>query len=206
MQITVIGSGAVGRALIGRLAESHRVTLGARDPMSDSARAAVAELGEGFAVAPVAKALAAAEVVVTAIPGAQVPAFAAEHGGALAGRLVIDASNDLSGGPGSPLHHVGEWQAAAPGAVLARAFCSMGWETIAEPAFSGEPATLFWCGPDGDRAAQVEAIGRDVGLAPVRIGDLAAADTLDGVARLWFQLAFAAGFGRRIGFRLLAAP
>ena len=49
----------------------------------------------------------------------------------------------------------------------------------------------------------MEAIIRAVGLDPVRIGDLGAAGTLDGVARLWFQLAFSQGMGRRLAFRLL---
>jgi hypothetical protein len=39
----------------------------------------------------------------------------------------------------------------------------------------------------------------------VRIGGIDAADTLDGVTRLWFQLAFAEGMGRRLGVRLLRA-
>jgi predicted dinucleotide-binding enzyme len=44
-----------------------------------------------------------------------------------------------------------------------------------------------------------------MGLDPVRIGGLEAADVLDGATRLWFQLAFAQGMGRRTAYHLLRA-
>jgi hypothetical protein len=45
-------------------------------------------------------------------------------------------------------------------------------------------ADLFFCGPDGVNLPQVDQLIAAVGLRPVRIGDLDAVDTLDGIARL----------------------
>jgi predicted dinucleotide-binding enzyme len=109
----------------------------------------------------------------------------------MAGAVAIDASNDLSGGPGGAMHHLDAWAERAPGVPVARAFCSLGWENIAEPSY------------DGVAAERVETVIRDVGFDPVRIGGADAAGVLDGVARLWFQLAFSEGLGRALGFRLL---
>jgi len=136
-----------------------------------------------------------------AIPGGQVTPFIEEHGASLAGRLVIDATNDRQADGG--LNHVADWQRLAPGVDLARAFCTLGWENITEPTYDGVAATMFWCGPDGEAGERVTQIVTDTGLDPVRIGGIDAADTLDGVTRLWFQLAFAEGMGRRLGVRLL---
>jgi hypothetical protein len=200
MRIAVIGAGAIGRTLSARLAESgHDVTVGVRSPGS----AARDELDARVGIAAVEEAIAAAEAVIVAIPGARIPEFAHEHGARVAGKVVIDTTNDLASGHAGSLNHVDAWEAAAPEASVARAFCSYGWENFADPVFAGTAATLFWCGPDGTAGDTVEAIVAAVGLEPVRIGDLTAAATLDGVARLWFQLAFTQGMGRHTALRLL---
>jgi predicted dinucleotide-binding enzyme len=200
MRIAVIGAGSIGRTLSRRLAEAgHDVTVGVRSPQT----AARDEIDARAAIATVEDAVAAAEAVIVAIPGAQIPAFAAQHGARVAGKVVIDTSNDLATGHAGSLNHVDAWQEHAPGASVARAFCSVGWENFAEPDFGGTTATMFWCGADGAAGETVEAIVRAVGLDPVRIGDLGAAATLDGLARLWFQLAFSQKMGRHTAFRLL---
>jgi hypothetical protein len=200
MQIAVIGAGAIGRTLSQRLAGSGQtVTVGVRSPQS----APRAEIDPRAQIATVEEAITAAEAVIVAIPGGQIPGFAREQAGRVAGKVVIDATNDVAGGTGGSLNHLDAWEAAAPAATVARAFCSVGWENFANPDFGGTTATLFWCGPEGPAGETVEAIIRAVGLDPVRIGDLGAAGTLDGVARLWFQLAFSQGMGRRLAFRLL---
>ena len=200
MQIAVIGAGAIGRTLSQRLAQSgQRVTVGVRSPQG----APRDEIDARVPIAAIAEAVAPADAVIVAIPGAQIPTFAREHGDRVAGKVVIDATNDVAGGTGGSLNHLDAWAEAAPGAIVARAFCSVGWENFADPDFGGTTPTLFWCGPDGSPGETVEAIIRAVGLDPVRIGGLDAAGTLDGVARLWFQLAFSQGMGRRLAFRLL---
>jgi predicted dinucleotide-binding enzyme len=142
-------------------------------------------------------AIAGAEVVLLAVPGAAVPALLAEHGSALDGRVVIDASNDVGG---ERLSHPDAYAESAPGARFARAFNSLGYEMFADPAIGGAVADLFWCGPQD---AGVEQLIADVGLRPVRVGDIEAIDVVDGVGRLWLTLVFRQGHARRLAFRML---
>jgi predicted dinucleotide-binding enzyme len=200
MHVGVIGSGVIGRTLAGRLAlDGQDVTVGVRSPLAAPRN----DIDPRVRIEGIAEAMAGADAVIVAIPGAQIPAFAREHAARLEGKIVIDATNDVGSGHAGTLNHLDAWDADAPRAIVTRAFCSVGWENFAEPDFGGTTATLFWCGRDGAAGETVEAIIRAVGLDPVRIGGLDAAATLDGVARLWFQLAFSQGMGRRLAFRLL---
>lgn len=189
-RVAVIGAGAVGTALANALRGGGLdVVVGVRSP---------AERGQ----ATVAEAIADAATVVVAIPGAGVEAFAAEHGPALAGRLVLDATNDLGAGHAGAMHHMDAWASHAPGAVVCRAFNTVGHENVSAPRFSDGVADLFWCGPESARK-EAERVISATGLRPVWVGGPEAADVLDGIARLWFTMAFARGHGRHLAFRML---
>jgi predicted dinucleotide-binding enzyme len=183
--IGVIGSGNIGQT-IGEAwrRAGHEVAYASRSP----------EPPERVSVAD---AIAGAEVVLLALPGAGVPALLAEHGGALDGRVVIDATNDIGA---ARLNHAEAYAEAAPGARFVRAFNTLGYELFADPSIGGEVADLFWCGPEDAGAEQLIA---DVGLRPVRVGDLDAIDVVDGAGRLWLTLVFRQGHPRRLALRLL---
>src|SRR3954467_14296296 len=125
--IAVIGSGNIG-ATIGEAwrRAGHDVVFASRSP-------------EPPRTVAISDAIAAADVVLLAVPGAAVPDLLSEHGAALDGRVVIDATNDLGA---ARLSHA-EAYASAPGARFARAFNSVGFETFAEPEVGGEVADLF---------------------------------------------------------------
>jgi predicted dinucleotide-binding enzyme len=185
-RIGVIGTGNIGET-IGRAWQraGHEVVYASRSP-------------EPPRTVAIGEAIAGAEVVLLAVPGAAVPALLAEHGPALDGRVVIDASNDVGA---ERLHHAEAYAESAPGARFVRAFNTLGFEMFAEPSVGGEVADLFWCGPEDAGAEQLIA---DVGLRPVRVGDIDAVDVVDGVGRLWLTLVFRQGHSRRTAFRLLA--
>ena len=187
-RVAVIGAGGVGSALAAALRRGGLdVVVGARSPSGPGQTA-------------VADAIAGAGAVVVAIPGAAVEAFAAEHGPALAGRLVLDATNDLSGGHGGAMHHMEAWASHAPDALVCRAFNTIGHENVSAPEFADGIADLFWCGPETAREGAERVIAA-TGLRPVWVGGPETADVLDGIARLWFTLASARG--RRLAFRML---
>jgi predicted dinucleotide-binding enzyme len=184
--IAVIGSGNIG----GTIGEAwrragHEVVYASRSP-------------EPPGTVAIPDAISAADVVLLAIPGAGVPQLLAQHGTALDGRVVIDATNDLEG---ERLHHAETYAEHAPGARFARAFNTVGFEMFADPLVGGEVADLFWCGPED---AGVEQLITDVGLRPVRVGDIDAIDVVDGVGRLWLTLVFRQGRPRRLAFRMLS--
>ena len=184
-RIAVIGSGNIGGTIGAQWRKAgHDVTFTSRSPTPPETLA-------------IPDAIANADVVLLAVPGGAVPHLLAEHGAALDGRVVIDATNDVGG---ERLHHAEAYE-HAPGARFARAFNTLGFEMFAEPEVGGEVADLFWCGPED---AGVEQLIADVGLRPVRVGDADAIDVVDGVARLWLTLVFRQGHPRRTAFRMLA--
>lgn len=184
MRVAVIGAGPVGRAVGGGWARAgHAVAYGVRTP--------------GPEVTTVADALDGADAVLIAVPGGALPALLDEHAPRLDGRLVLDATNLMGG---AVLHQVPLLTSRLPAARIARAFCTVGHEVLADPVLDGQAADLFWCGADDER---VEVLIRDTGARPVRIGGLDAADVLDGVARLWFALTFGQGRGREHGLKVL---
>ena len=158
MRIAVIGAGGVGTAIAGRLAESGEdVALGVRDPAGASVAAVRGSIPHGVALESIASALARAEVVIVAIPGDQIPSFIRGHANDLAGRIVIDATNDLGAGHLGRMHHVADWQLGAPATQVFRAFNTMGWENFAAPQFDGVPADLFY---EGVERVELELVER----------------------------------------------
>jgi 8-hydroxy-5-deazaflavin:NADPH oxidoreductase len=181
MRIAVIGSGNIGGTLGAAWARTgHEVQFGSRSPEPPD-RVAIAD------------AIEAADVVLLAIPGNAVAELAESHGAALHEKLVIDATNRIGEATMSGAEHL---LPRTPRYV--RAFNSVGWEIMAEP---GE-ATMFWSGPEADTEL-VEQLIADVGLRPIRVGDVDASDVVDGVGRLWLTLVFRAGYPRQIAFKLL---
>lgn len=192
MNITIIGAGNIGKTLGSKWAQSgHRVIYGVRNP-ADPKHA-------GLTVAPIAEALSGTEIVLLSLPGAGVAEFAAQFGASLAGRIVIDATNN----PRSPvMNNLEPLQSAAPDAVLVRAFSTLGWENFADPQLDGQQIDLFYAGAESARPAAEQLIG-EIGLRPVFLGGLDAVPILDGLTRAWFALAFGQAKGRRVAFKLL---
>ena len=191
MDVAVIGTGFVGGILGRALARAgHRVTFGSRHPGDRSVAGDTAA-----EVASVGDTLAAAGVVILALPGAAVGELGAGHAGALAGKLVIDATNRM----GAP---VGNGRAELPPTVrYVRAFNTLGGENMEHPNFADGPADMFFSAPDADRAA-VEAIIEGVGLRPVFLGEDQEA-LVDALFQVWIALAMKQGRGRRLALRLI---
>jgi 8-hydroxy-5-deazaflavin:NADPH oxidoreductase len=191
MEIAVIGTGFIGGILGRALANgADHVTFGSRHPdnkdVAGSTPATVTSVGQ---------ALARADIVILALPGPAVPELAAEHDDALAGKLVIDATNQM----GQP---VANSRAALPSSVrYARAFNTLGGENMQDPLFADGPADLFFSAPESDRST-TEAIIQAVGLRPIYVGENQEV-LIDALFQVWIALAVKQGRGRRLALRLL---
>jgi predicted dinucleotide-binding enzyme len=186
VKIAVVGAGNIGGTLGARWAEAgHEVVYGVRSPGAPG-------------TAPVADAVDGADVVVLAVPGGAAKGVVADLGPRLAGKVVVDATNDVQGS--GALHALG---GLADGAHPVRAFNTVGWETFADPVVGGVQADLLYAAEDGVAKETAEVLIRDVGLAPVWVGGVDAFDTVDSVTRLWFTLAFQRKLGRRLAFKVL---
>jgi len=194
VDVAVIGTGFIGGTLGRAFARAgERVVFGSRHPETDGA-SGVAGV-EGSSVVTVGEALSAAAVVLLAVPGKSMIDLVAEHGSALSGKLIIDATNQMGA-------DVANCRGSLPGDVrYARAFNTLGGENFADPVFADGPADLFFSAPEGDRAT-LETLISDVGLRPIYVGADQEA-ILDALFRLWIALAMTQGRGRRIALRLL---
>jgi predicted dinucleotide-binding enzyme len=191
MDIAVIGTGFIGGTLGRSLARAgHRVTFGSRHPDDDDVA-----VGSSATVSTVTAALAGADTIILAIPGPAVAEFAAGNNDALAGKLVIDATNRMA-------ESVANSRAVLPPSIrYARAFNTLGGENMADPVFDDGPADMFFSAAESDRHA-VEVVIEGVGLRPVFVGADEEA-IIDCLFRLWVALAMDQGRGRRLALRLL---
>ena len=201
MKIGVLGAGNIGGTLGAKWAsQQHDVYFGVRDPGKAELVEKVAQMQGTVQVGHSADAIGFADVVVFAVPGAAVAPIVAENKEQLAGKTIIDASNNMRG---ETRHALNLLRETVPTASLYRAFSTLGWENFAEPDFNGVKADLFYC---GDAAAQgiVEQLIHDIGLEPVCVGDTDQVGLVEGMTNMWFNMALRQKRGRRIAFKLIS--
>lgn len=201
MKICILGSGNIGATLAKKWANAgHAVTFGARN-VDDPKYQTLLKMSEGnIAIAPIAAAVSAAEVIVFAIPGGAVAAGVAGLGEALAGKIIIDATNKIGQ---AEMNSLAALSAAAPTAKLFRAFNSLGWENFETPRLGETQVDLFYCGATGEARETVAQLIADIGLRPIYVGHLNQAEVVDNLTKLWFALAFEQGYGRRLAFKVM---
>jgi predicted dinucleotide-binding enzyme len=198
MRVAVIGAGNVGKALGEALRrKGHDVVYGVRDAKRSDVNPAEA----------VERAIAATGAIILATPYDAAGPLLREHAAALAGKVVIDATNplkpDLSG-----LSLTGDVSGAellhreVPSALLFKAFNTTGYGNMQNPDYPQGRAVMFVAGPDGKGKQTVMQLVTDVGFDAVDAGDLTQARLLEPLAMLWIKLAFAKGFGVDCAFVL----
>jgi 8-hydroxy-5-deazaflavin:NADPH oxidoreductase len=183
MKVTVVGAGRIGGNVARLLAQAgHEVTVTfSRDASALEQRAA--EFG-ATAVTDVAAAVAAADVVVLSVPWGAIPA-ALERTGSLAGKVVIDTTNQFGPGP-----HPAAGQTAAaynaarmPGARYTKSFNTLTSGFQARTAHH-EPRVAQWvCGDDAEARRIACDLVRDAGYDPVDLGATATCAVMEAPRR-----------------------
>ena len=209
MDIAIIGAGNVGRALAGSFERAgHSVTIASRDPEDAGSVAAAtgARIGASNAAAA-----SAAEVVVLAIPFASAPEVAAEIAEAVAGKVVIDATNRMSFGPAGPdmdtaTSNAEELVGLLPAAHIVKAFNTLFASNQGDPISDGVRLDGFVAGDDSAAKASVLALVASIGLNPVDVGPLSRARQLEGLAFLNITLNIVNGGTWQSGWKLVGAP
>ncbi len=198
MKIAMLGSGGVGKALaVAFTAAGHSVVMGTRSPDGEELRAWYEVTG--VAVAEVAAAAAASEIVVlaTAWGGAQNTLSLA--GDALAGKVLVDVTNPLQftdrlglaiGHSDSGAEQVQRW---APEAKVVKAFNTVGFELMDHPRTAIGAPTLV-VATDHDEARAVAAtLAADLGWSVHDCGGLRGARLTEPMALLWIEHAMRSG-------------
>ena len=208
MKVSVLGTGTVGRTLAaGFAAKGHDVTIGTRDVDALLARTEVDGMGNppfarwrsdhpDVGVAVMAEVLTHGELVVNATAGhVSKEALSAAGPDALAGKIVIDASNPIDPDSGWPrslfvtnTDSLGEQlQAAFPDARLVKAWNTMTAGLMCDPgAVGGGDHTIPLCGNDADAKAEVTSLLQAFGWRDILdLGDITAARGMEAYLLIW---------------------
>lgn len=205
MDVAIIGAGSVGSALAGSLNRAgHAVTITA----STTGRAqGTAERTGATAAASTAEAIAAAEAVVVAVPNAAIEDLLAEIAPALAGKILIDATNRVSrDDPASVLEgtsNAERIQALAPEARVVKAFNTVFAGRMADPGIDGTPVDGYVAGDDQEARAKVLDLVGSMGFHPVDAGPLLMSRALEAMAMLIISLRIRHGWSGRNAWKLI---
>jgi 8-hydroxy-5-deazaflavin:NADPH oxidoreductase len=215
MNIAVLGTGSVGRAIAGRLRElGHAVTVGTRDPQATLARAEPDAMGnapfatwqadhDGVVLATYADAASGAELVVNATSGgAALEVLGLAGADALAGKPLLDISNPLDFSQGFPptlsvsnTDSLGEQvQRAFPDALVVKALNTLTADLMVHPASLGASSTVFVSGDDAGAKATVTELLTTFGHDDViDLGGIETARGTEMVLPIWLRLMGALG-------------
>ncbi|HQR81190.1 MAG TPA: NAD(P)-binding domain-containing protein [Actinomycetota bacterium] len=215
MKIAVLGTGMVGQALAGRLADlGHEVSVGTRDPEQTRARTGPGPMGSppfsdwlrqhpDVALLTFADAASGADLVVNATSGAaalDVLAQAREQN--LAGKVLIDVSNPLDFSQGMPptllvkdTDSLAEQiQRTFPQARVVKTLNTMNAGLMVHPESLPETTSVFVSGDDAQAKAQVAELLRSFGHGDViDLGDITTARGTEMVLPLWLRIMGALG-------------
>ena len=194
MKVGILGSGTVSQTLgSGFLKHGHEVMLGTRDA---SKLADWAAKNEGGKVGGFAETAAFGEVVVLAVKGTVASdALRAAGAGALAGKVVIDATNPIADAP--PQNGVLRFftnldeslmerlQREVPDARFVKAFSSVGAYCMVNPEFAGGKPTMFICGNDDAAKKTVTAVLDQFGWETNDMGKVESARAIEPLCMLW---------------------
>lgn len=197
--IAVIGTGQVAQALGPQFAaQGHLVIYGSREPERPDAAKLVDLTGHGATVMLPVDAVAQANIIVLAVPGLMVENIVSELG-SLAGKIIIDPTNPLREGSDgmyelSTESSNGELiQTLQPDAYVVKAFNTLNWSTMIDPASSGGPVSIPLVG-DSDEAKQVVAkLVTGMGLEAIDVGPIKQARYVEGMLILWINNRFVTG-------------
>lgn len=201
MNIAILGAGNIGQTMgVKWVQAGHEVVFGVRDPASPKTQALLAAYPQAKLVG-LAQASASAEVILVSLPFTAVREALAPLAASLAGKILIDATNDFNAAVGNNIRTL---QELAPGAQVFRAFNSLGWEIFARPQFGEQAVDHFYCGPDTAQRQLVEQLIAEIGVHPIWVGGLELAHIVDALGSLWVTLAFRRGYGRQQALKLLS--
>ena len=132
-----------------------------------------------------------ADIVVLAVPGLLVEEITLGLGD-LSGKIIIDPTNPLKRNLQRLEHAVDTSnaeiiQAAAPDAYVVKAFNTLNWKTMVDPASAGGPVSIPLVGDSGNAKKEVAELVEGMGLEPIDVGPLKDARWVEGMLILWIN-------------------
>lgn len=191
--IAVIGTGNVGSALGTRLGGvGHTIVYGSRNPSSDDVSDLVSRSGRAASAVLPSEAIVDADMVILAVPGMLVEGIVRDLGD-LAGKIVIDPTNPLTRDDegrfvmGVETSNGELVQAAVPDAHVVKAFNTLSYQTMLDPASSGGRVSIPLAGNDPAAKERVAELVRAIGLWPADVGPIESSKHVEGMLILWIN-------------------
>jgi 8-hydroxy-5-deazaflavin:NADPH oxidoreductase len=192
--IAVLGTGRFGGAIGRRLSTiGYPVVYGSRTPNAAQVTALVTNSGPRAAAASQMDAVARGAIVVFAVPWESVQDLLPGLGD-LTGKLLVDPmiakpkvidSNPFP--PETPTSTAEQLHSWTPGAHVVKAFISISYKTLANPASAGGPISIPFAGADQIAKERVSQLILELGFDPLDTGPLVAARYIENL--LWFEVA-----------------
>ena len=198
MNVTIIGSGNMGRGIGTRLvAGGHSVTFVDANP--EAAERATSEVkgsaknGAKVSTASLSR-IELGEVVVLAVWYGTNIELVKQLGTKLAGKVIVDIANPLNstfdGLVTAPDSSSAEdvAKAVASGAKVVKAFNTTYAGTLLAGQVAGQPLDVFIAGDDTDAKSKVAALVRDGDMRPIDVGPLSRARQIEAMQLLHITL------------------
>jgi predicted dinucleotide-binding enzyme len=181
VRVGVLGSGEVGQSLAaGYERHGHEVRIGNRETFAE-----VAEW---------------AELCLLAVAGTAAVTVAAQCADALAGKVLVDATNPLDFSSGRAELFVrgddslGEQvQRAAPAARVVKAYNTVNNSLMVDPVLEGGPPTMMLCGDDPTAKALVTGLLDETGWESSDLGGIECSRELEMLCMTWVRIGVQAG-------------
>jgi predicted dinucleotide-binding enzyme len=215
MQIGVLGTGMVGKAIGSRLVSvGHEVKMGSRTPDNESAAEWVAEAGETASQGTFADAAAFGEVVFNCTSGgASLDALRAAGAENLAGKVLVDVANTLDFSQGRPpsllvttKESLGEQiQSEFQEARVVKTLNTVNCDVMVDASLVPGDHDMFVSGNDEAAKAEVRSLLGDFGWPAGRVidlGDITCARGQEMYIVLWLRLWGVVG-GSRFNIKLV---
>ena len=193
--IAIIGTGNVAEALGPAFAaQGHRIIYGSRNPGSSKTQRLVGDSGENASATSPEAAVKEADIVVLAVPGMMV-ADITRGLGDLSNKIIIDPTNPLKRKLMTFQHGVDTSnteiiQEIAPDADVVKAFNTLNWKTMVDPASAGGPVSIPLAGESRRAKKTVAKLVEGMGLEPIDVGGVENARWLEGMLILWINNRF----------------
>lgn len=209
MEIGIIGSGSMGKALASELSKKHHtITLGTRRPAAIKEWVAKNDLT--IRTTTYVDAAQSNEILFLVTAWKETHAIVMALGD-VSGKILVDCTNPED--PDNNYEHprgtevswseeIASW---IPTAKVVKAFNHVYGSLLTEGTdFKGLQPSLFYCGDDADAKTKVASLANDLGLDPIDSGGLRTARQLEPLAELLVHLASRPGSqGNELAFKLL---
>jgi hypothetical protein len=186
VRIAIVGAGRIGGNAARLWSRAGHDVLICFSRHADQLAARAAKLGDHVGAASPAHAVGTADVVMLAVPWGAIDTALAEAG-SLAGKVVLDATNQFGAGP-KPAEGqtVAQFNSARmPGARYVRGFNTLtaAFQAEASSRPGDERAVLFICGDYPTAKSVVAQLVEDAGFAAVDLGSTADAAVMEAPRR-----------------------